>query len=86
FCVFGSYAKETQRKGSDLDVFVVGKYDSNKIKNIAKNYGYDVHVFGMSVRDFKKSITNKTVLIQEIIENHVILNGADNFLESVLNG
>jgi len=86
FCIFGSYAKGIWRKGSDLDIFIVGKYDSNKIKTLAKNYGYDVQVFGMSVRDFKKSINKKTVLIKEIIENHVFLKGTNKFLEIVLNG
>ena len=32
--IFGSYAKGTQKKDSDLDVFVIGEYKRDKIKQI----------------------------------------------------
>lgn len=86
FCIFGSYAKGTFGKESDLDVFVAGKYDSQKIVDIGKSYGYKVQVFGMSFNDFRKSVRKKNVLIQEVLENHVLFNGTDKFLEVVLNG
>ena len=84
--IFGSYAKDTQSKDSDLDVFIVGRADSSKIRKIGKKYGYDVQVFNLSLNDFKKSVLSKSTLVQEVLDAHVILGGADKFVSVVLNG
>jgi len=85
-CVFGSYAKNSQRKNSDLDVFIVGKTDSQKMIKTGGKFGFKVQVFNLSLNDFKKSVLSKSTLVQEILDSHVILRGVDKFAEVVLNG
>ena len=82
--VFGSYAKGNYSKGSDLDVFVVGKIDSVKLKELAKNYSIKLQVFSNSVSEFRSAVKSKEVLVKEILENHVIIKGADFFVREVV--
>lgn len=85
-CIFGSYAKERVDKDSDLDVLIIGKSESSKIRNLGKQFGVKVQVFNLSLADFKKQIKNKSALILEILENHVLIKGADKFVKEVLDG
>ena len=82
--IFGSYAKNAQKKGSDLDIFIVGKVDKLKIKRIGAQYGYTAQVFNFSFADFKKNFKKDSILIQEILNNHVLLKGGDEFIKEVL--
>ena len=42
--VFGSFAKRIQKEGSDLDLFIVGKYQEDKITEVGKKYGIDINI------------------------------------------
>ena len=83
-CVFGSYAKGNNKKSSDLDLFLVGKVDSLKIKKLGIEYCLDVQVFNVSFSDFVKMIKDKKELLSEILENHILIKGGDLFLKEVL--
>lgn len=85
-CIFGSYAKETQDKDSDLDIFVVGKINSQNLRKLGEEYGYSIQIFNLSLIDFKKELQKKNPLVLEILENHVLLKGQEVFVEEVLNG
>ncbi len=85
-CVFGSYAKGTHKKHSDLDLLVVGDVDSRGVRKIGRRYGYDVQVFALSSEDFGESLRKGSPLIAEILEEHVLLKGHDKFIGGVLNG
>lgn len=67
--VFGSYAKKLQKDDSDLDVFIVGKYDE-KIENIAEKYGIEINI-----KNYPHLISD--ILVNEIIDNHIIVKGAE---------
>lgn len=81
-CIFGSYAKNKNVKGSDLDLFVVGG-DSLEIIKLGKQYGLNVQVFDISLNDFRKGIKNNLVL-NECLNNHIILKGEDLFVKEIL--
>jgi len=81
-CVFGSYAKERNVKGSDLDLFVVGKVDVNRISKLGKDIGINVQVFNISFKDFVKSV--KGEIVKEVLKNHVIIKGGDLFIKEIL--
>jgi len=83
-CIFGSYAKGIQKKSSDLDLFIVGNFDENEIKKIAKDYNLEVGVKGGGISDFVNSLKEKNPLIEEIIENHILFVGYESFIEEVL--
>lgn len=77
--VFGSYAKGLQKNDSDLDIFIVGKYDEDKIKEVGKNYGIDINIKWYPMKIFEKEI-NTDILLKEVIENHIIIKGVEGFV------
>ena len=82
--VFGSYVKGTQKKDSDLDVFVAGAYDRSKISKISELYNLQVSVKNYPASAFRRALRKKDVLLSEIIKNHVILAGAEEFVNAVM--
>lgn len=83
--LFGSYAKGTATKGSDLDILLVvsEKIGIDKItREIYSKYGKEIMPMVMTRTDFK-SQKDKPV-IKEIIENHYVLYGVENFVNMVL--
>ncbi len=82
--VFGSYAKGTQKKDSDLDIFVGGTYNRDKIYEISKLYGIQVNVKNYSPDAFRRVLKTKDVLINEILKNHIIITSIEEFVNMVL--
>tara|TARA_Y100000310_G_scaffold317337_1_gene370119 strand:- start:394 stop:951 length:558 start_codon:yes stop_codon:yes gene_type:complete len=73
--IFGSYASLSANEGSDLDVFVLGKIkDTQDLE--------DMHNIKINVVKSKKDKFNKKeIIIKEIINNHIILKGKEEFIE-----
>jgi predicted nucleotidyltransferase len=69
--VFGSFAKFTANKNSDLDLLII----SNKELKLSFHLlPFKPHQINMSEKTFLKAINQQEDLINEIEENHVILN------------
>ncbi len=69
--VFGSFARFTANKNSDLDLLVI----SNKKLNLPFHLlSFKPHLINMSEKTFLKAINQQENLIKEIEENHIILN------------
>jgi len=83
-CVFGSYAKGIKKKDSDLDLFVIGNFDEKEIKQIGKNYNLNIDVKQCSKSGFVLLLKEKDSLILEILENHVLISGYEEFIEEVI--
>ena len=81
--VFGSYASLTQKKGSDLDIFVIGKYNKKKVENLSKIYAIDINIKHCSLSIFEKNAFKDPLLV-EVLKNHVVFVGAELFIQSVL--
>ena len=81
--IFGSYAKGTFKKESDLDVFVAGDYEKEEIKKVSRNLGIEVSVKCYPSKIFEKNI-NHDALLKEILKNHIIFKNAELFIEKVL--
>jgi len=81
--IFGSYAKGTADKGSDLDIFVAGAYDEDEIKKVSRNLGLDISVKCYPEGAFEKN-KGKDVLLGQILKNHVIFKNIEQFIEAVL--
>lgn len=81
--IFGSYAKGTEKKGSDLDVFVVGSYDEKVVKEVSVLYGIAINVKNYPAKIFGKSITTDA-LVREVLDNHVVFRNAEEFVRVVL--
>ena len=83
-CIFGSYAKGIQKKDSDLDLFVVGNFNEKEIKKIGKSYNLDISIKQCSKSGFISLLKEKDLLILEILENHVLISGYEEFIREVI--
>lgn len=81
--IFGSYAKEIEKKESDLDVFVAGNYNKEEIKRVSKNLGVEISIKCYPIKTFEKNI-NKDILLKEILKNHIVFVNAGQFIQKVL--
>ena len=81
--IFGSYAKGIKKDDSDLDLFIVGRHNENKIKEIGKKYGIDINVKSYPMTFFEREIDND-ILIEEVAENHVIIKDIEGFVRRVV--
>lgn len=83
-CIFGSYAKGTEKKDSDLDLFIIGRINEDEIKEISETYGIELSIKKGTRKDFIELLKKKSPLINEILENHVIITGFENFIREVI--
>lgn len=80
--LFGSYVKELEKENSDLDIFIVGNYNSEKIKKISKNLGIDISIKSYPLKTFEKNLT-KDILIKEVLKNHIVFLNSEQFIQKV---
>jgi len=81
--IFGSYAKGAQKKDSDLDLFIVGKFDEATIKYVGKKYGVDINIKNYPMKIFGKEM-HDDILLKEIVENHVIIKDAEGLVGRIV--
>jgi len=76
--IFGSFAKFKATKDSDLDLLIIGK------KTMPEHLlSFKVHKITLSEKDFLKAIKTQEDLIKEIEENHIILNNAFSYVNTM---
>jgi predicted nucleotidyltransferase len=83
--IFGSYAKNLQTKESDIDVLVVSeKQDLTTLtRNIHAKYGKEISPLILTKKELEHQ--KDKPIIREIIKNHVILAGFENFINVLKN-
>jgi len=88
--VFGSYAKGKNKKGSDLDVVLLGNVNLNELKKIKDLSLVEINEHIVSFSEFKKILKSKNPLSLEISNSHVLFGNFSKivniFLEDKLNG
>lgn len=72
--LFGSYAKGIPKKDSDIDIYL--ETNDNNIKTRVKETNSK-----LSIKIGK--FDNKSLLIKEIIKNHIVIRGLEDFYERV---
>ena len=72
--LFGSYAKFMAKKDSDIDIYVETK--SRKVKKEIEFIHSEIRI---KIGDFDLS----SLLIKEIVKNHIILRGVEEFYEKI---
>ncbi|MBI2042767.1 nucleotidyltransferase domain-containing protein [Candidatus Pacearchaeota archaeon] len=72
--LFGSYAKGIAKEGSDIDIYIEtnDRKIKNKLKILHSNLSIKTGLFDI-----------KSLLIKEIIKNHIVIRGLENFYEKV---
>ncbi|MEA3378984.1 MAG: nucleotidyltransferase domain-containing protein [Nanoarchaeota archaeon] len=78
--IFGSYAKKRHKIDSDLDIFIAGQYNENKLEDIEEIYKIDINIKHYPLNIFKKALKKNDPLIEEIIKGHIILKGIQEFV------
>ena len=73
--IFGSYSSGKEQAKSDIDVFVIGKI--RDIKDLEELYGIKINI----VRSERNKFDKNEVFVKEIIKNHVILKGLENYID-----
>jgi predicted nucleotidyltransferase len=81
--VFGSYVKGTEKKDSDLDIFIAGSYDKKEIDKLSGMYSIHISVKNYSLELFKE-VWKNDILIREILNNHIIFKGTEEFIVTIL--
>jgi|SRR3989338_8909232 len=72
--LFGSYAKNTEKKDSDIDLYI--ETTDSKIKEEVQNiYG----LINVKIGNFN----SEDLLIKEIIKNHALIKGGENYYEKI---
>jgi predicted nucleotidyltransferase len=75
--VFGSYAKGINTEKSDLDVFIMGKISN--IDDLEELYSIKINI----IKSDKSKFNKEEPIIIEIIKNHIILKGLEEFIELI---
>lgn len=79
--LFGSFAKGTYTKESDVDVFVISdkKINTSSIIEATNMVGREISLKSANRQQFLEGLRNNDPLIKEVVSNHIILKGADEF-------
>jgi predicted nucleotidyltransferase len=75
--IFGSYANFTGNKDSDLDVFVIGTV--GEVEDLENLYKIKINI----VKSSKEKVNKQDVFVKEIIKNHIIIKGVEEFVELI---
>jgi len=81
--IFGSYVKKLEKEDSDLDIFVAGSYNKERIKKISKNLGIEISVKCYPIKTFEKN-SAKDILLKEVLKNHIVFVNVEQFIQKVL--
>lgn len=74
--LFGSYAKGTAHKNSDVDLCIIGNIDFESLNILP----YDLHVLDFSYEEFTEMLLSKKPNVaHEIVKNNIILRGIENY-------
>ncbi|MBD3163846.1 hypothetical protein GF323_01490 [Candidatus Woesearchaeota archaeon] len=81
--LFGSYASGKQKKSSDIDLLFIVNEDISRFERKAKNslshYNADINVITKESL-FEMWSSNKLNVGNEVLENHIILYGSEQFI------
>ena len=75
--VFGSYASFSPSKNSDLDILVLGRI--GEIEDLERLYNLKINIVKIDKQRFNKD----DILVKEIVKNHVILKGNEEFVNLI---
>jgi len=75
--IFGSYANFTKNEKSDLDVFVLGNI--SEISDLESLYNIKINVVKLTKDKFK----SEDLFSKEIIKNHIVLRGVEEFIDLI---
>ena len=84
--LFGSFAKGQSNKESDVDLFVIrekkaGVSLNNVLGEVGDRVGREMSVKYGTRKQFVKGLEEGDALVREVVSNHIVLRGLDDFCE-----
>ena len=79
--LFGSYANNTQKTNSDIDLFLIGKLtekEKQELKKISQTLNMEINIKSQNKFEINP-------LTKEIIQNHIVLSNAEEFVNNLWN-
>lgn len=75
--IYGSFAKGTEKEGSDIDLLVIGDVPENHllraIPKIEHNTGREINFILWTEKEFREKVQRRIPLIREILETPIIM-------------
>lgn len=84
--IFGSYASNKKDKNSDLDLIIIGKFNSKEINKMKKKYPIEINIHFFTQKDFIKKLKEKNPFLIEIKENHIFFGDISKLINLMKNG
>lgn len=79
--LFGSYAKGSYNKESDIDILIIKDRNGEKIikplSEFGMRHGKKIQTQEMTQDDLENGLRQKDTLVLEVVKNHIILNNSD---------
>ena len=82
--IFGSYAKNTHKEDSDVDILIIGTCKEKKIQKISEVYNREINAKMYPLPVFRKSLHEP--VIEEIKKDHIIILNTEQFVKEMLHG
>lgn len=83
--LFGSYAKGTQKKGSDIDILLIAD-DDEKVSNELDLLPLKTHLTHISYEDFVSMLKSKEMtVVSEAVKKNIILFGIEDYYRMIGN-
>ncbi len=81
--LFGSFAKGEMTEESDIDLFIISdrKTDAGVIRETGSLIDREVNLKSTSMKQFLNGLMDNDPLIMEVVSNHIVLKGIDDFCE-----
>jgi len=81
--LFGSFAKEQTTEESDVDLFIITEEEVavDVAKEIGDLTGRDINIKSANKMRFLRGLERKDPLMKEVISDHIVLKGMDNFCD-----
>ena len=79
--VYGSFAKRGWDEESDLDILLIDALDKERVKELKEKYSREIHFMFMEGEEFLQGMRSQEPYVYEIIRNHVICRGFEDFTE-----
>ena len=80
--LFGSFVKGEATKESDIDMFVLTeKINKDAFTEVSNLIGREINVKSTNKKEFLRGLEDSDPLIMEVILNHIILKGIDDFCD-----
>lgn len=84
--IFGSYAWGTEKKESDIDVFIIGNKIKEDYDKKGAKFDLAISIKYFSEQQFAQLIKDKNNLCNEIVKGHILIFGAERFISLIWGG